>query len=81
MLQKNNTRWALVVAANALMWCVLSFQGDTAAAPRGGQPPFANAVEQRGEMVRRLTEISSLLKEQNALLRSGKVKVIVVEQP
>jgi len=36
-----------------------------------GQPPFANPVEQRADMIRELREIKELLKEQNALLKSG----------
>jgi hypothetical protein len=34
-------------------------------------------VEQRGELVRELRVITGLLREQNALLRSGKLKVVV----
>jgi hypothetical protein len=80
MLQKINARWALLLGANVLVWCMLGFYGTTGAAPQGGQPPFANAVEQRAEMVKELQEINALLKEQNALLRSGRIQVIVVEQ-
>jgi hypothetical protein len=51
--------------------CVLGFYSSSGAAPQGGQPPFANSVEQRSEMVRELREIKELLKEQNALLREN----------
>jgi len=72
------TSWALLVAANALCYCVLSFYQTGHAQQRtGGEPPFANSVEQRAEMVNELKEIKNLLKEQNAWLRSGNLKVII----
>jgi hypothetical protein len=37
--------------------------------PGAGQPPFANAVDQRNEMIRELREIHVLMKEQNNLLK------------
>lgn len=69
-MKKTNLRWALLLAANAVVWCVLGFSGTSVAAP-GAKPPFSNSVEQRGEMIRELREIKALLKEQNALLRAG----------
>jgi hypothetical protein len=66
-----SSRWAWLVIANAALWGVLGFYRTLGAAPQAGQPPFANPVEQRAEMVRELREIKDLLKEQNALLRSG----------
>ena len=77
MWKKLNTRWTALLALNVVLWCVLGFYGSITAAPQRGQPPFANSVEQRAEMVRQLQEINAALKEQNAILRSGKVKVIV----
>ena len=75
---RRRTGWALLIAANALCYCVLSFYQTTAAAPpKGNPPPFANAVQQRMEMIGHLKEIKELLKEQNALLRSGNLKVVV----
>jgi len=75
---KRRTGWALLLAANVLCYCVLSFyQTSDAASSPAAKPPFANAVEQRMEMIRLLTEIRDGLKEQNALLRSGKLTVIV----
>jgi len=59
---------------------VLGFYQAKAASPRpGGKPPFANSVEQRMEMIRLLKEVNEQLKQQNALLRSGKLRVIVGE--
>ena len=69
--------WALLIVANVLFCCVLGFYRATDAAAPKPQPPFANAVEQRMEMITELKEIKKLLKEQNALLRSGEVKVVV----
>ena len=77
MWKNLNTRWTALLAFNVAMWCMLGFYGSMTAAPQRGQPPFANAVEQRAEMVRQLQEINAALKEQNALLRSGKIQVVV----
>ncbi len=46
-------------------------------APPEESQPFANSVEQRAEMISQLKEIVAELKEQNALLRSGNLKVLV----
>ena len=79
---RRRTSWALLVAASVLCYCVLSFYQADAATPRGGgKPPFANSVEQRMEMIRLLRDIKDELKQQNALLRSGKLKVVVVAEP
>ena len=75
------TGWTLLIAANVLCYCVLSFYQTTDAAQRkvSPSPPFANSVEQRAVMIKTLGDIKELLKEQNALLRSGKLKVVVSE--
>jgi len=77
MFAKPRTAWALLIAANVMVWGVLSFLQTGSAAPRGAKEPFANAVTQRAEIAAHLQEIAGLLKEQNALLKSGKLKVIV----
>jgi hypothetical protein len=72
--------WVLLVAGLIGACCVLGFHEGIAAAQRaggGGEPPFANAVEQRNEMISQLREIKELLKEQNALLRGGNLRVVV----
>ena len=74
------TGFMLLVIANVLCYCVLSFY-QTGAAQSGSRPTLANPVEERKELISNLEEIKSLLKEQNALLRSGQVKVIVTELP
>ena len=73
------TGWALLLAANLLCYWVLSFYKTTDAAPPKAGPPFANAVQQRMEMIGLLRDIKDLLKEQNALLRSGNLRVVVSE--
>ena len=63
-------RWAVLLTANLFLWGVLSFYESSSAAPPGGTPPFANAVEQRHEIIRELQDIKMLLQEQNQLLRA-----------
>ncbi len=81
-MTRRRTGWALLIAANVLCYCVLGFYQTTAKAQRTvpDRQPFANSVQQRSEMVGLLQEIKQCLQEQNALLRSGKLKV-VVSQP
>jgi hypothetical protein len=67
-------RWAVLVSANVLGWCMLCLLQPTLAAP--AKEPFANAVEQRFEIISQLKEINAQLKEQNALLRSGTLRVV-----
>jgi hypothetical protein len=81
MKSNSSFRWAVLISANVLAWCMLCFHQDsTAAAPAAPTPPFANAVEQRIEMIEQLKQVNALLKEQNALLRSGTLKVIVAQK-
>ena len=78
------TLGTLLIAAAVLCCCVLSFYGDTDAAPPPAKAPFANAVDQRFQMINELKEIRALLKEQNvllkeqnALLQSGRLSGVV----
>jgi hypothetical protein len=72
--------WGLILAGNVLAWGVLGlYQTTSAQNPVPPQLPFANSVQQRFEMVDLLKETNRLLKEQNDLLRSGQLKVIVVQ--
>jgi len=73
------TGWTLLIVANVLFLCVLSLYRTIDAAPPRAQQPFANAVEQRMGMIEELREIKVLLREQNALLRSGTLRVVVVD--
>jgi hypothetical protein len=69
----------MLLVANAVALCVLSFYRTSPAAPSGQRQPFANPTEQRVEMVEQIKETNRLLREQNALLRSGKLTVVVAE--
>jgi|GEM_PF-1984442 hypothetical protein len=68
MTRQNCTKWTLLVAANVLVWCMLSLYGPIGAAPQGGVQPFANSIDQRNDMIRELKKINTLLVEQNKLL-------------
>jgi hypothetical protein len=75
------TGMMLLVVANVMCWCVLSLY-QMGVAQTGSPPPtIANPVEQRKEMVDNLEQIRNLLKEQNEMMRTGQVKVIVTELP
>ena len=60
---------SLLMAAAVGLCCVLSFHRAGDAAPAPAKAPFANAVDQRFQMINELKEIRVLLKEQNTLLR------------
>lgn len=70
--------WVLLIAANVLFCGVLSLY-RTSDAAQEAKAPFANPVQQRMEMINQLKQINALLKEQNALLSSGKLKVVIGE--
>jgi hypothetical protein len=61
--------WPLALAAGAVCCCVLSFYQATDAAPPAENLPFANAVQQRMDMIAELKAIHALLQEQNTLVR------------
>lgn len=67
---KSRASWALAAVAGALVCCVLSFYRASDAAPPADNQPFANAIQQRMDMIAELKAIRELLKEQNALLRA-----------
>ncbi|MGY8771456.1 MAG: hypothetical protein ACKVH8_23835 [Pirellulales bacterium] len=77
-MNHNNRKWIALLSLNltvvAAAWV---FQSSEAAPPNA---PFANSVEQRNRMIQLLTESNQLLKEQNALLRSGKLQVQIAEK-
>jgi len=77
-MYRDNRRWTALIVLNGLALCVLGLWRSTSGAPeRGANEPFANAVTQRAEMIAELREIGALLKEQNALLKSGELTVVV----
>ena len=67
-MSRRSVTWFLMIAANVTIWSVLGLYGSLAAQQPGRQ--FGNALEQRGEMIRELREIKTLLREQNRILRS-----------
>jgi hypothetical protein len=69
LMSSTRSGWAVLVAANALIWGMLSLDDASHAAPQPGRQPFVNAVEQRNEIILQLQQIKSLLEEQNRLLR------------
>jgi len=74
-------RWPTLIIANAVSLCVLGFYQTSHAQPeQRDNQPFANAVAQRMEMIGLLKEISAQLKQQNELLRSGKLRVIASDR-
>lgn len=81
MMQSSSARWTLLLAGNLAALGMLVFYSTSGAAPQSGQPPFANSIEQRAEMVQELREIKELLKEQNTLLRGGAAKIEASEKP
>lgn len=77
-MNRRNHWWSPIFAA-VVCYCVLSFYG-IGAAQQSSVPTLANAPKDRQEMIANLREIKDLLKEQNDLLRSGKVKVAIVKE-
>ena len=63
------------------MVCVVGLNSPLQAQRQGPKPPFANPIRQRAEMISLLKEIRDLLREQNALLRSGKIRVVSQSGP
>ena len=77
-MQKNRFISAAIPgAAVAAICCVLGFQQTGSAQPKPSHEPFANTVAQQAEMIQVLREINQQLKEQNELLKSGTVHVVV----
>lgn len=65
-----HSRWIVplcLVAGVLGLWGTVGAQAP--GTPGAGKPPFANAVDQREEMIRELREIHVLMKEQNNLLK------------
>ncbi len=64
-------RWVLVAAFVGATFYVLGLCSPTGTAQQPTPQPFANAVEQRSEMLRELREIKELLKEEVELIRQA----------
>ena len=69
--------WAMALGWMLTLVVLLGQNSPVEAQRQGPRPPFANAVQQRAEMLTLLKQIRDLLQEQNALLKSGKVRVVV----
>jgi hypothetical protein len=83
MLPDKRFRWGLLIGINLFCWYMLGLQQPKLAADPNdnGNLPFANSVVQRFETIDQLKQINAQLKEQNALLRSGTVRVLVSLDP
>jgi hypothetical protein len=77
---KKSFRLGLAAMGIGALCCVPGLLQSSWAAPKGPQMPFANSVEQRGDFIRELKEMNALLREQNALLKSGKLRVVIAEE-
>lgn len=78
MNQLSRSRWTTLLIVNVALWCVLGFYRDSNAfQQRQSNEPFANSVEQRMQMIAELRQLNEQMKEQNELLRSGKLQVLL----
>jgi hypothetical protein len=68
------SRWMGLIVLNVVAWGVLGAYQLSLGQTKGGQLPFANSIEQRGEILSELREIKDLIKEQNSLLRESATK-------
>ena len=68
---------SVLLAAGAICLGVLGFYGNGQAAPRATNQQFSNAISQRQEIIEQLRENNRLLRQQNALLTSGKIVVSI----
>jgi hypothetical protein len=64
----------------ALAFCVLGFYGVLSAQAPQVNPPFASAIDQQNEIIAQLKELNRQLREQNTLLRSGGLHVVIAEK-
>ena len=70
----------MVVATNALVLCVLGFYRNSPAAPGGQTLPFGDSGAQRTEIVEQLKQVNRLLRQQNVLLESGRLTVVLTDK-
>ena len=86
MARNRKSGWMVLVIVNVLFGCVLVFQQSgqgqptNPGPPRGVVDPFAALLNQQAEALAEFRQINALLKEQNALLRSGKLTVQVEQK-
>jgi hypothetical protein len=84
MTIKIDLRWVILLAANALFWCMLSFQqtqgaGTRAAAPSGLSGP--SATLQRAEIIAQLKEIKAEIKALVTFRQNGALPTPEPSQP
>jgi hypothetical protein len=79
MAERRKFSFQALIAVNLACWCVLGFYQNLSWAQKRNDPPFSNPVAQRNEIVEQLKKINTQLTLQNSLLRSGQLKVVVVE--
>ncbi|MBI3839457.1 MAG: hypothetical protein HY288_16175 [Planctomycetia bacterium] len=84
MTRKANLRWIMLLAANVLFWCMLSFQqtrgaGTRTTAPSGGSGP--SAMQQRAEIIAQLKEIKAEVKALVTLRQNGALPAPEPSQP
>jgi hypothetical protein len=80
-MRNSYLRRAAATAAICAPVYVLGLLQTTSAQPKPSHEPFANSVAQQSEMIQQLKEINQQLKDQNALLRSGRLTVVVAPPP
>jgi hypothetical protein len=79
-LSSNLRRWTFLVMFNVAALSVLGlYRASSAQAPQVN-PPFANAVDQQAEIINQLKEVNRQLRDQNALLRSGALHVVISDK-
>jgi len=71
-------RWTALLTLNLAGLCVLGLFGQSHAQTPAVQGPFANSLELQLDMVNQLKTLNALVKEQNAILKSGSLQVIAV---
>lgn len=64
-------RWLVATALMSAGIGMLGLYGPTGSAQQPQPLPFANSVEQRGEILKELREIKELLKEEVSLIRQA----------
>lgn len=73
----NNNRWHMLIALNLTFLAGTWWYSQIDAAPPEANRSFANPIQQRESMIKLLQESNQLLREQNELLKSGKLQVQV----
>lgn len=79
-MQTSRKSWQLLIVFNVLCLAAGWWYSHSDAAPPEVKQPFANPVQQRESMIRLLQESNQLLREQNALLKSGQLQVQIVAE-